>query len=284
MSALSPSQALQQAAFKILRALVRFLLRQQVTYPSLCQWLKSIYVEVAEKEFPVEGKPQTDSRITLLTGVHRKDVRRLRQIEDTPENIPEALSLGAALVATWAGDPEFQDENGKPKPLARLSKDDGGASFEKLVSSVSKDIRPRSVLDEWLRLGICRLDDDGQVWLNSDAFVPEKGLEEKLYYLGRNVQDHIATCSYNINNPDKPFIERSAYYDELTQADVDILADYAREVGMEALLKLNQKALLLQRASEGKADAVHRMNFGVYFYEEKMRNVDAGEAESESTK
>ncbi len=276
----TPQTSLKSAVDRILRALVRLLLEQQITFPTLSQWLKAIYVDVAEKEFPVDGKPQTDSRITLLTGVHRKEVRRLRKEGIMAGAVPAAVSLGAALVASWVGNRRYLDEDGKPLPLPRLARGSDGPSFEELVSNASKDIRPRVVLDEWLRLGICRLDREDRVWLNTAAFVPEQGFDEKAYYLGRNVHDHIAACIHNLNSPEETFIERSVYYDQLTEAQVRELSAYAREVGMEALLKVNQKALELQEAADGDCAACHRMNYGVYFFAEPEERANEGNDES----
>ena len=68
-------------------------------------------------------------------------------------------------------------------------------SFETLVASVNTDIRPRAVLDEWLRLGVVQIDDSDQVCLVVDAFVPEKGLDEKAFLFGQNIHDHLAACT-----------------------------------------------------------------------------------------
>ena len=76
------------------------MLARGITYTYLADLLKGVFVEVADREFCIEGKAQTDSRISLLTGVHRKDVRRLRELEaNSAEEIPPVVSLGAQLVA-----------------------------------------------------------------------------------------------------------------------------------------------------------------------------------------
>ena len=253
---------------------MRLLLHYQITFPMLSRWLKAVYVDVAEREYRVDGKPQSDSRITLLTGIHRKEVKRLRGGGKTVEAVPENVSLGASLVAIWVGDPRYCDEKGQPRPLARHPREGAGVSFESLVREKSKDIRPRVVLDEWLRLGVCRIDARDRVHLNTAAFVPDGGFDEKAFYFGRNVHDHIATCLHNLAGEDAPFLDRSVYYDGLTETDVEKLADYARQLGMEALLKLNQRALELHQASEGKPDADRRMTFGTYFYSSRQAEED----------
>jgi hypothetical protein len=258
--------ALMTALSQLLRPLVRMLLNFNVTHPVLCGVLKSLYVEVAEREFPVPGKQQSDSRITLLTGIHRKEVRRLRQHMPEPAVSSANATLGAQLVARWTGLPEFLDDDGHPLPLPRLARDNDQPSFEKLVQTQSKDIRPRVVLDEWLRLGVAHLDTQDRVWLNTEAFVPDRGLDEKSWFMGRNLHDHIAACAHNIAGVGPPLMERSVFYDSLTEKDVAELETMARQVGMQALQLINRKAMELQNRSDGKPDAIRRINFGLYFF------------------
>ena len=72
----------------MLRPLVKLLLAHSITFPFMSNLLKSIYVEVATNDFRIEGKPQTDSRISLLSGVHRKDVKNLRPERILEQTIP----------------------------------------------------------------------------------------------------------------------------------------------------------------------------------------------------
>lgn len=262
------SHSIRSSVRKILRPLIRFLLRQQISYPIVCQWMKEMYVEIADKEFPLDDKPQSDSRITLLTGIHRKEVRRLRHPPPPSDKVPESVSLGPLLVATWLGTPRYQDKDGNPAPLPRFSTEVEGPSFEELVVSANKDIRPRVILDEWVRLGICQLDEDENVHLNEESFIPEKGFEEKLFFLGKNVHDHLAASVHNMQQPENPFLERSVYYDELTMPDIETLSHLTRDLGNQVLRKTNQKAMQLQQASKTADDANYRMNFGIYFFAE----------------
>ncbi len=261
-----PPSAIIKALTRLLRPLVRFLISFGVTYPSVINLLKRIYVEEAENAFRVERKRQTDSRISLITGVHRKDIKRLRGGNTEAAQVPLPVSIGAQMVAIWMGDPAYLNAAGKPTPLPRLMPKEGGPSFEGLVESVSKDVRPRTVLDEWVRLEIVTVDEDGVIYLNIDAFVPKKDLNQLAYYFGRNVQDHIAASVQNIQGKGTRFPERSVYYDKLTPESVETLRDYARETGMEALLKINKAALERAEADEDKPNATYRMNFGLYFY------------------
>ncbi len=278
--------SLVTALRRVLRPLVRLLLANGITYPFLSGLLKAVFVDVAERDFRLEGKSQTDSRINLLTGVHRKDVKRLRaELKNSQEpTAPAAVSLGAQLVARWTGMDRYLDEQGRPLPLPRLASEGGDLSFEALVAAVNKDIRSRAVLDEWLRLGVAHLDDQDRVRLNMEAFVPDKGFDEKAYYFGQNIHDHIAATAHNLAGNAAAFLERSVYYDRLSPASVETLDHLARELGMKALLELNRKAMELQSRDENAGDARMRMNFGIYFFAEEESDTHAAPAAKGKTK
>ena len=258
----APPRSLVRALRRVLRPLVRLLLAHQITYPFLANLLKTVYVELAESELAIPAKPQTISRLSLLTGIHRKDVKRLREEPLDDDAPPPVVSLGAQLVARWTAVEEFLDENDHPRPLARLPGSALQPGFDELVASVSKDIRARAVLDEWLRLGIVHVDADDCVRLNTEAFVPESGFDEKAEFFGRNL------------------LERSVYYDELTPASVDELAQLAEEKGMEALQALNRRALALQNRDAGDAAARERMHLGLYFHRAQDAGADDDEGSS----
>ncbi|MEN9757175.1 MAG: hypothetical protein RL755_1362 [Pseudomonadota bacterium] len=256
--------ALVEAIQRLLRPLVRLLLAKQITYTYLISLLKPLYVDVAITDFQLEGKPQTDSRLSLLTGVHRKDIRRFLdepQIDLTP---PANVSLGARLIGRWNSESDYLDEQALPIPLPRLLQSDGSPSFERLFSEESKDIRSRVVLDEWLRLGIVDIDAHDVIHLRTGAFVPQQGSEEKLYYLGRNVRDHIESAVHNVLDEKPPFLERSVYSDGLSPQAIEELAQMAESMSMDVLRAINKRAQELKKTSSG--DQKNRMTLGVYFY------------------
>ncbi len=268
--AVSPSRSLTIAIQRLMRPLVRLLLANGITYPFLSGLMKAVYVDVAVKDFPLPGKAQTDSRISLLSGVHRKDVRRFRHDVVAPSAVPaSAVSLGAELLTKWTTHTDFIDAKGNPLPLPRLSGKANEKSFESLVESVSKDIRSRVVLDEWLRIGVARLDDQNNVCLNVDAFIPAKGFDEKAFYFGQNMHDHIAAGMQNLMSDPSPYFDRCVYHDMLTPSSVKALDETVRELGMQMLHAVNRRAMELKQQQEaGDATARFRMNFGTYFYNE----------------
>jgi hypothetical protein len=274
----TPPRSLTAAVRRLLRPLVKLLLHYSVQYPAFTNLLKQTYVEIATT-MPVDGKIQTDSRVSLLTGIHRLDVKRLRnEIVSGNEGPPMSVSIGAQIVARWTAHAEYLDNKGRPLPLHRLASAGGMMSFESLVRSVSKDIRPRVVLDEWLRLGIAQIDNLDRVILLTDAFIPSHGLDEKLFYLGKNVHDHLDACAHNLTQPDvPPLLERSVYYDHLSKDSTLILSTYARQLSSQVMQAFSQKAMELQERDHQNADARHRVTYGLYFYQ-------ANEQEESATK
>jgi hypothetical protein len=252
---------------RMLRPFVRLLLDHGVGLPSLVELLKATYVQVADRHFKLQGKAQTDSRISLLTGVHRKDIKRLR---DGPnqEKMSFETPLAAQVLGCWTGDARYLDANGQPRVLPRFSRADAALSFETLVQSIGKDIRPRSLLDEWQRAGIVSLDGDDVRLLITGA-LPSSTRDDKLEFLGRNVHDHLAAIGANLRESPSPFIERCVFYDGLTPAQIADLRALAEKRAMETLLELNRQAReMIEANGDDVENGGERFNFGVYFYHE----------------
>ncbi|MGJ7548135.1 DUF6502 family protein [Pseudomonas alloputida] len=267
----SPSipPSMLSALRRVMRPLVRLMLRKGVTYTMFTDVLKEVFVDVAHREFRLDDKVPTDSRISLLTGVHRKDVRRLRSENDaTDAELPENITLGAQLVNVWTTSPPFCSEAGQALALPRLASVGGDCSFDALVAKISTDIRGRVVLDEWLRLGIVRLDDQDCVHLEAQAFVPQKGFEEKAAYFGHNLHDHACAAVHNLSGEGLPFFERSVHYDALTLASVGTLREAVSKDGMQTLLAFSRLAAELENTDVPSHEERQRITVGLYFYTE----------------
>lgn len=262
---------------RALRPLIKLLVHRGIAFPALVEAMKLVFFRVAREEFPLQGKKDTDSRLSVLTGIHRRDIKRLREQVDARAGAageartvdhPAAteISLSARVIALWTGTSEYLDAGNNPKPLPRLARHGIGQSFESLVRQVNRDVRPRALLDEWLRRGAVTLDAEDQVCLNLNVFMARKDLDEKAFYFAQNIHDHLATIAHNMTGDQPPYLERCVYYGGLTPESVSELAELAREQGMKTLQDINRRALQLKQQDAEKADAVQRINFGMYFY------------------
>ncbi len=249
---------------RLLRPLVRLAIRCGVTFPVIAELLRTLYVEVAIEELgPQNG---TASRISLLTGIHRKEIRRQRALPaDAPP--PPLVTRNGQLIATWLGAPPFVNAAGQPLALPRTAA--AGPSFEALVTAVTRDVRPRAVLDEWLSQGIVSLDAQDRVHLSAAAFLPQPGREEQLFYFARNLHDHIAAASANVLAPGPaPFLDRSVHYDRLPVAAAAELERLGREAAQRLLLEVNRHAMALAAVEAPAGAPTRRVNLGVYLLAE----------------
>jgi hypothetical protein len=251
---------------RVLQPLVRLLVRNGVTYPVLAAALKRVFLDAARAELTERGMARTDSAVTLLCGVHRRDVRQLsRAGADTPTP-PAPLGLAAQVVARWMSDSAFVDAAGAPRVLA---KGGGAGSFDALVAGVSRDVRPRAVLDDLLRLGVAREDDAG-VHLQGGGFAPRQGFEEMSWLFAANLHDHAAAAAANLQGEGR-FLEQAVFVDQISADSAAQLQQVSVQAWKQAFKGVMAQA---QERFDGDAalpatERAHRARFGVYFYSER---------------
>ena len=261
-----------RAVRKLLRPLIALLMDHGLSYSWFIKTVKILYVDVAIHDFKLNDKELTDSRVCLLTGIDRKDIRKLRTNETEKYSAPENTSIGAELALIWMTEQQYLDQQGNPAPLQRLKSSNENSnlpSFEELFTSVTKSIKPRAFLDEWIRIGAVNIDNRDRVCINLENFVANKGYEEKVFFLGKNIHDHIASTRANVNSDESPFLERAVYYDQLSAESVNTLSLLSKELGMEFLREMNKKARALQLKDKKSNTSKKRMHVGLYFYSDR---------------
>lgn len=253
-----------------LRPIARLCIHFGIDLRTLTEMMKVAFVNVAREEFKVSGKAQTDSRIALLTGVHRKDVRRI--LGRAPEkSSARNQSLLANLIAQWLGTPELNDASGQTKPIPRNPHPDHKHSFISLAGALTNDIHPRALLDECLNRGIVRVDVDDMVHLVEESLIPESNLDEKAHFFSQTIHDHISAAEHNLNGSQPPFLDRFVWHEGLTEDDVDAIAATARKAAMSALKTVNNQAVeRKQKNLDSGANADRRMHFGTFYYSTRV--------------
>jgi hypothetical protein len=235
--------------------LARLLVARGVLFSDFAERMRAHYVAAAEAQG--EGKA-TDSRLSLLTGLQRREVTRLRGFVPRDER-PNHL---ARLVALWQTDPAWAPE-GTPLPLPR----NGPApSFEALAWSVRRDVHPRTMLDALTASGTVALTEDGSVQLLRGSYQPLAGSEDQLAYLARNLGDHLATATDNVLGRTPPQFERAVHYGGLTEAQVAELEAAHAEGQMALFQNLSRRAAAMKAAGPG-GDS--RFRAGAYFHQSK---------------
>ena len=112
--------------------------------------------------------------------------------------------------------------------------------------------------------------------------MPREGFDEKAFYFGQNLRDHIAAGARNLAGSEPPLLDRSVFYHSLGEKDVAELAALAEQLGMDALKTVNRRALTMKRRRRGRGDSRRmRMNFGVFFYATDDASTDGDPADDE---
>ena len=253
---------------RVLRPLVGLLVRNGVTYTVLAAALKRVFLDAARRELESRQMPQTDSAMSLLSGVHRRDVRELTRgpVTAAAPATPGPLGMAAQVVARWMHDPSFQTEDGRTRVLPRAGE---GASFDTLVAGVSRDVRPRAVLDELLRLGVVQETAAG-ITLEGSGFAPRAGFEEVSWLTAANLHDHAAAAVANLQG-EANFLEQAVFVDQISAESALLLQRTAKAAWKQAFHQVMQQA---QERFDGDAplpaaERGHRARFGVYFYSER---------------
>lgn len=261
----------------LMAPVIRWLLRNGVSYGAFADQLKSVFVDAARVELSRAGTKPTFSALSMLSGVHRKDVRTLetepREVGGTASE-GRGIPLSSQVYTRWLTARRYRKRNGQPKPLPRNG---SGVTFETLAREISQDVHPRTVLDELMRLGLVELN-EGLAVPVSESFVPSRHIDELTSLFAANAADHIAAAVQNLAATTAPFLERSVFADGLSAESVDHLQKLARSLWEEAFEKMVASATArVELDDDLEPEAQNRMRFGVYFYGEPQTATESTE-------
>ena len=263
------TQTLSAAILRMLRPLVRLLLRHGISYGTFADLAKWVYVDVADKEFNVPGRKQSVSRVSVLTGLSRKEVSRVESIE-TPDDalVVQQYNRAARVISGWLRDEQFTDSHGEAAILPL----EGNNSFADLVKAYSGDMPSRAILDELIRVKAVEQMDD-HVRLLTHAYVPSEGEQEKLNIMGTDVALLINTIDHNIENTEEePYFQRKVAYDNLPEEVIPQLRELSREKSQELLEEIDRLLVIHDRDSnpQSTGSGRKRAGLGIYYFEEDV--------------
>lgn len=267
------TQALSAAILRMLRPLVRLLLRHGISYGTFADLAKWVYVDVADKEFNVPGRKQSVSRVSVLTGLSRKEVSRVEAIE-TPNDasVIQQYNRAARVISGWLRDEHFTNNDGEAAVLPL----EGKNSFSELVKAYSGDMPSRAILDELVRVKAVE-QMDNQVKLLTHAYVPLEGEQEKLNILGTDVALLISTIGHNIENSshnkkDEPYFQRKVAYDNLPEEVIPQVRKLSSEKSQELLEEIDRLLVKHDRDSnpQSTGSGRKRAGLGIYYFEEDI--------------
>lgn len=263
---------LSAAVLRLFRPLVRVLLRNGVSYRTFADFAKWVYVDVATKEFGIEGRKQSTSRVSVITGLSRKEVKRVRELPRPDDTASvERYNRAARVIAAWRRESNFQDAEGNAAPLLL---EGTGATFSELVKRFSGDVPVRAILDELIRIGAVERLEDGRVGLLVRAYVPESSEADKLHILGTDVGYLISTIDHNLQaDPMGPLFQRKVAYDNLPDEALPEFRELSAKRAQALLEKLDR--WLAQRDRDVtptvRGTGRNRAGLGIYYFEEPYK-------------
>lgn len=267
-------QALASALRQLLRPLVRLALGHGLTYATVDELLRQALVEQACRLQPDAPRHGRISRISIATGLTRREVGRLLELASTEQ--PVARSLAGELFARWLSDPAYGTREG-PRVLPR----NGAApSFEALAHSITHDVHPRTLLDELCRLELAAWNQaDDTVTLQRSAFVPGGDREQMLGLLADNVGDHLQAAVDNVLDDPGSHFEQAVYADELSTESVRALRPLiaAQWAALFRQLAPALECRIADDRAQGRAQD-QRVRIGFYSYATSMAESTATDA------
>lgn len=275
-------QALMAALGAVLEPLSRLAIARGLPYAQLEEALKLCVVRAAAQAHPGLPPHRSVSRIATATGLNRREVTRLVEAAGRPV-ARAGRSVVNELYAHWRSAPDYVDARGEPLVLKRLGP---APSFDSLAQGVTRDVHPRSLLDELLRLKMATLDDaTDTVSARVEGFVPSGDQVRMLGFLADNVGDHLEASVDNVIDEGRRHFEQAVFADGLSQASIDqirtLLAPQWKQVLQSLVPPLEQQ---VQQDADLPAPLQRRIRIGLYAFDDASEEARAEQAKTSVAK
>lgn len=259
-------EVIQTTTIRILKPLIRILLRNGIAYGIFADIARKIYVDSGFEEAKRRGQKQTVSNVSILTGINRKEVKRLKEslVFDT-DNSLKKFNRMVRVLAGWQHDEEFLDSDHEPEDLL-LAGEKG--SFTNLVKKYSGDMPVVAMLNALIDSGNINVIDNGNIQLINPNYLPVTDSDQKLNILGIDTAEFINTIDHNISiaHPEDAWFQRKA---SNTQLRKDALAKIKQRINKKAQLLLEDIDADFSANEAEHEDESCAVSFGIYFCQNK---------------
>lgn len=267
-----PQRSILHASLRnLLRPLVNILLKNGVPYGAFLDILKPIYVEIAAEHIEASGKKITNTGISTVTGIARKEVQRVKESDDIDDVWAfDRYNRAARVVTGWVRDNRFLDSKGQPAILTYSGK---SPSFLELVAAFSGDITAKTILVELQQAEVVAVRENGDIQLLKRVYLPTSLKSEKMGILGRDVAGLIRTISHNIHDESElPYFQRKVFYDNLPEEYLPQLKALIAENAQLLLEKIDKDMSMNDRDVNPSLNGTGRKaaGIGIYYFEEKV--------------
>lgn len=283
------AQDVADCLHEILAPIARIVLKRGVSWGEFEESAKVVFVEQAAEHFQIPDRKMTDSRISVITGFTRRDVKRLREISEQGIHSSKIYNANRAtrVLSGWCQSQEFIDSQGEPLPLPIESDDD--VNFTQLARLYAGDVPVMALVAELKRIGSVEEDTAGRLIIANRSYTPDNDNIEQVAVIARAIADLGNTVEHNTNlqRREDRWFQRSAFNNDLNADDAEALNDYLRTRGQAFLEEVdNWMAQRLQEkpsknlqtsashadgsdqaANQAVLDPNKRLGVGLYFFE-----------------
>jgi len=269
-------QRVLDAFLLVMRPIARILLRYGIGYREFAEVTKMAFVDVASSDFGLRGRPTNISRVAVMTGLTRKEVRRLRdKIVTGDASISVKTTPFSEVLHRWHAQPEFTDADGRPNSLAFSG---GEHSFTALVKRFGGDIPAGAMRTEMKRVGVVHEEETGRLSVVNRTYRSESDHETLVTVLVHGVYTLLSNVAHNTNpeRTEATWAHRIAHTQSLRAPDArqlrritkDRIVDFAESIDD---IFMAYESLQEDDAKDTSRDAVA---VGVYYFEERDKNAD----------
>jgi hypothetical protein len=258
----SLNTSVEQACRQFLRPVAALLMKCGITWKQFSDMSKSVFVEVATREFGIRGRPTNVSRVSILTGISRKEIKHQRDLllgQDLPRS--GKTNDATRLLSGWFQDPAYLDRHGAPLALAERGSE---PSFETLFQRYGGDTPFQTLMKELKVAGTIAVD-GGRLIANSRFHMPVPMSEGNIRYFGSNLFDHARTLERNITGSAKQRrIEGFAVDDRIHPDAAEKFHSFLNDRGQKFLEEIYEW-LNKHRVADDSLDFVPiRLGVGIY--------------------
>lgn len=253
----------------LLRPVTSMLLRVGMTWKEFADLSKSLFVQAATEEFGIRGRPTNVSRVSILTGISRKEVKRQRDLLAANEPAVKGKTTDATrLLSGWFQDSDYLDEKSAPKLLKQTGPK---PSFESLCASYGGDIAMPTMLKELIKTKAVQKTSSGRLKVLSRYYQPVVRDDEMLHYGVKRISDLTETINNNIFPAKKhiPRFEGYADNDRISASAIPAFRKFLDQRGQEFLEEIDD--WLAQHATDDADETTDfvRIGIGLYSIEDK---------------
>ena len=181
---------------RLLEPVVLLLLKSGITWKEFSDLAKVIFVQVATREFGIRGRPTNASRVAILTGVDRREVRKLRVAKASKQpSEPGFMSKPTQVLEGWFHDPAFTSAPGRPLDLHAS---EGEVSFVTLVKRYAPGIPPVAMIKELQAAGAIEETRPGWLRALKRSYIPRELTENQIRLWGSALRDIGMTLERNL--------------------------------------------------------------------------------------